>query len=97
MGFLSRLSPESRRTFPLAEILLMANYRITQPGDDRAVDVGSPGAIAAVIRAGKAGRYDMTEISRDLLPSGHTSPKWGTAIKHAEGIIIGEPDPWPNR
>jgi hypothetical protein len=32
-------------------------YRVTQPGDDQAVDVDAIGAIEGVIRAGKPGRY----------------------------------------
>jgi hypothetical protein len=43
------------------------------------------------------GRYHIDEISRDPLPSGHTSRRWVIGIKQADGSVMPEPDPWePN-
>jgi hypothetical protein len=72
-------------------------YRVTQPGDDQAVDVDAIGAIEGVVRAGKPGRYPIDQIDRDPLPSGHTSRRWGVGINDADGTAAIEPDPWPER
>jgi hypothetical protein len=69
-------------------------YRISRSGRQPVVDVGSPDAIGGAVRAGKPGSYHIDEISSDPLPSGHTSRRWGTAIKHRDGTIAVEPDPW---
>jgi hypothetical protein len=47
------------------------------------------------VRAAKAGRYHVDEISADPLPSGHTSRRRGVGIKRDDGTIAIEPDPWP--
>ena len=72
-------------------------YRISQPGRDTMTDVDSFEAIEGVIRAGKARCYHVDEISSDPLPSGHTSRRWGTAIKRPDGHCTLDPDPWPDR
>jgi hypothetical protein len=41
------------------------------------------------------GRYHVDQIAADPLPSGHTSRRWGSAIKHPEGRVELDPDPWP--
>jgi hypothetical protein len=46
-----------------------------------------------VIRAVKPGRYSVDEISGDPLPAGHTSRRWGVAIKRADATVVIEPDP----
>jgi hypothetical protein len=41
------------------------------------------------------GRYHVDEIAPEPLPSGHTSRHWGSAIKHPDGRVELDPDPWP--
>jgi hypothetical protein len=60
-------------------------YRISRPGSVPIVDVGSVEAIERTIRAGGPGRYHVDEISAEPQPSGHTSQRWGTAIKRPNG------------
>jgi hypothetical protein len=71
-------------------------YRISRPGCEPVTDVGSLGAVKAVIRASEPGRYHVDEISPDPLPPGHTSRRWGGGIKRTVGIVVLEPDPWPD-
>ena len=54
-------------------------------------------AVERAIRAGGPGCYHMDQISADPLPSGHTSRRWGTAIKRPDGSVTLDPDPWPSR
>jgi hypothetical protein len=69
-------------------------YRISRPGSDDIADVGSPDAIEPALRSGQPGRHHVDEISAEPLPSGHTARHWGIAIKHPDGTIAVEPDPW---
>ena len=41
--------------------------------------------------------YHVDQISRDQLPSGHTSRRWGVGNKRADGAVVVEPDPWPEQ
>ena len=70
-------------------------YRVSRDGLEPVADVGSPDAIEGAIRAGNPGSYHVDEISSDPLPSGHTARRWGTVIKHPDGTVAVEPDPWP--
>jgi hypothetical protein len=65
--------------------------------DGHVVDIDSLDDAEAIIRAGDPGRSQVDEISSDRLPSGHTSRRWGVGIKHADGTVAIEPDPWPDR
>ena len=70
--------------------------RIVHPDQD-VTNVGSVEAIEGVVRAAEPGRYHVDEISSDPLPSGHTSRRWGAAIKRPDGQCTLDPDPWPDR
>jgi hypothetical protein len=59
------------------------------------IDVAEVDGIEPAIRHGKPGRYQVDEISADSLPSGHTSRRWGIAIRRKDGSVDLEPDPWP--
>jgi hypothetical protein len=72
-------------------------YRISQPGREPVVDVGSVEAIEGAIRDGVPGCYHVDEIAAEPLLSGHTSRRWGTAIKRPDGRCTIDPDPWPTR
>jgi len=41
------------------------------------------------------GRYQVDEIAANPLPWGHTSRRWGSAIKRPDGRVELDPDPWP--
>jgi hypothetical protein len=41
------------------------------------------------------GRHHVAEIPPEPLPSGHTSRRWRSAIKHPDGRVDIEPDPRP--
>ena len=67
-------------------------FRISN-GLDRIIDVGDVNEIGRVIRALEPGYYYIDEIGADLLPSGHSSRRWGIAIKRQDGSVTLEPDP----
>jgi hypothetical protein len=69
-------------------------FRIGRRGHEPIVHVDSVEQVEPVIRAAKRGRYHVDEISRDPLPSGHTSRRWGVGIKRADGSLVIEPNPW---
>jgi hypothetical protein len=56
-------------------------YRISQNGQEPIVDVDQVEAIEPATSSSEAGRYHTDQISRDALPSGHTSRRWGIGIK----------------
>ena len=69
-------------------------YRISRKGQGPVVDVATVEAIEGAISAGKPSSVHIEEISTDPLPSGRTARRWGTAIKHPDGPVAVEPDPW---
>jgi hypothetical protein len=69
-------------------------YRIGRNGQEPIIDVDQDEAIEPVIRSSEPGRYPVDEISRDPLPSGHTSRRWGVEIKQTDESVVIEPDPW---
>jgi hypothetical protein len=40
-------------------------------------------------------RYHIDELPAEPFASGHTARRWGVGIKHADGTVAIEPDPWP--
>ncbi len=69
-------------------------FRISRNGQDPIIDVDQVEAIEPAIRSSEPGRYHVDEISRDPLPSGHTSRRWGVGIQRNDGTVALEPDPW---
>jgi hypothetical protein len=47
--------------------------------------VDSEDELEPAVRSMGPGRYHVDQIERDPLPSGHTSRRWGVAIKHPDG------------
>ena len=70
--------------------------RISQPGREPITDVDSIEAVEGAIRDGEPGRDHLDKIRAEPLPSGHTSRRWGTAIKRPDGAVTLDPDPWPS-
>jgi hypothetical protein len=56
-----------------------------------------PEGIGHALRHAKPGRFIVEEVSRagELLPSGHSCRRWGTAIRHPDGGVTLDPGPWP--
>jgi hypothetical protein len=46
-----------------------------------------------IVQGQPPGRYDVDEIRADPFPSGHTSRRWGIAIKPPDGVVILDLDP----
>jgi hypothetical protein len=61
-------------------------FRISN-GTSTIIDVAQVDGIEPAIRQGKPGRYQVDEISADPLPSGHTSRRWGIAIRRKDGSV----------
>jgi hypothetical protein len=53
--------------------------------------------IAHILRHQRPGRFVVEEVSPagQLLPSGYSCRRWGTAIRHPDGQVTLDPDPWP--
>jgi hypothetical protein len=70
-------------------------FRISKEAVGPLVDVDTLDEVEPVIGRAEPGRYDIDEITRDLLPAGHSSRRWGVCIKRADGSVVLECDPWP--
>jgi hypothetical protein len=59
--------------------------------------VASPDEIAQVLQHAGPGRYVVEEVSLagQLLASGHSFRRFGTAIRHPDGHVTLDRDPWP--
>jgi hypothetical protein len=68
-------------------------FRISRDGQEPVVDVDTLDQLEPAIRSSEPGRYHVDEISAGLLPSGHTSRRWGVGIKRIDGSVVIEPDP----
>jgi hypothetical protein len=59
--------------------------RVNDPNGEPVGTADSQHGIKRVIESLGPGRYYVDEISSDPLPSGHTSRRWGVAIRHPGG------------
>lgn len=71
-------------------------FRVSQNERELVVDITTADEIERAIRARKAGKYHVDEISADPLPSGHNSRHWGVAIERPDGPVEIQADPWPS-
>jgi hypothetical protein len=69
-------------------------FRISRAGSDQINDVVTVDRIEPAIRSIARGRYHVDRIARDPLPSGHTSRRWGVALKMPDGSVVIERDTW---
>jgi len=72
-------------------------FRVSRDGQEPIIDVDQVEGIEPAIRSSEPGRYQVDEISREPLPSGHTSRRWGVGIKRRNGVVTLDRDPWPRR
>jgi hypothetical protein len=72
-------------------------FRIIR-GQDYYTTAASPDEIVEALGHAKPGRFIIEEVSRagELLPSGHSCRRWGTAIRQPDGQVTLDPDPWPS-
>jgi hypothetical protein len=73
-----------------------AMFRIIREQDYYTI-AASPDEVSEALRYARPGRYLIEEVSRagELLPSGHSCRRWGSAIRQPDGQVTVEPDPWP--
>jgi hypothetical protein len=69
-------------------------YRISRNRQEPIIDVAKVEAIEPAIRSIEPGRYHVEEIAADPPPSGHTSRRWGAAVKRPDCSVELEPEPW---
>jgi hypothetical protein len=69
--------------------------RITR-GFDFCTTADSPDRIASALQDARPGRYDVEELFRagELLRSGYCCQRWGTAVRHPDGQVTLDPEPW---
>jgi hypothetical protein len=69
--------------------------RVNDPQGDPVGDASDVEGLRLLAEGLGLGRYHVDEVSADPLPSGHTSRRRGFAIKHPDGRVELDPDPWP--
>ena len=72
----------------------MSMFRIFDRDGEMLADADSLNGVTELLRHTPPGRYHVDEISAKALPSGHTARRWGIAIRHDDGRVILDPDPW---
>jgi len=72
----------------------MSLFRIVDPDGEMLADADSLDGVTKVVRNAPPGRYHVDEIAAAPLPSGHTARRWGCAIRHEDGRVVLDPDPW---
>jgi hypothetical protein len=70
-------------------------FRLCCNGQEPIVDVDTLEEIELDIRCAEPRRDHIDEITRDPLPSGHTSRRWGVGSKWADGTVVIERNPCP--
>jgi hypothetical protein len=51
----------------------------------------------AIVRGNLSSCHNLAEIGAERPPSGHTGRHWGAGIKRVDGLMILQPDSWPER
>jgi hypothetical protein len=71
-------------------------FRIIREPNDFYMAAG-PDDIAHALGGARPDRFIVEEVSPagQLLPSGHSCRRWGTAVRHPDGQVTLDPDPWP--
>jgi hypothetical protein len=70
-------------------------FRIIREQDFYTI-AASPDEIVEALRHAGPGRFIVEEVSRagELLRSGHSCRRWGTAIRYPDGQVTLDPVPW---
>ena len=71
-------------------------FRIIRDPNDYSL-TASPEDIAHSLGDAQPGRFLVEEVAPagELLPSGHSCRRWGTAVRHPDGQVTLDSDPWP--
>jgi hypothetical protein len=72
--------------------------RILRINDESGDPIGTARSIVGVAELlvdSRPGVYHIDEISADPLPSGHTSRRWGIAIKRGDSTVSIARELWP--
>ena len=72
----------------------MSLFRIVDRDGEMLADADRLDGVTEIVRRAPTGRYHVDEISADPLPSGHASRRWGSAVRHDDGRVVLDPDPW---
>ena len=72
----------------------MSVFRIVGRDGEIVANVDGLAGVNEIVHRAPTGRYHVDEISADPLPSGRTSRHWGFAMRHDDGRVILDPDPW---
>ena len=72
----------------------MSLFRIVGRDGEMLSDADSLDGVNEIVRRAPTGRYHVDEISADPPSSGQTSRRWGSAVRHDDGRVILDPDPW---
>ena len=72
----------------------MSLFRIVDRNGEMFADADSLDGVTEIVRLAPPGRYHDDEISATPLPSGHTARRWGSAIRHNDGRVFLDQDPW---
>jgi hypothetical protein len=62
-------------------------YRISRNGHEPIINVDTVEQIEPEIPDLPAGRWHIDELPTNPFPSGHTSRRWGVAVKRADGSV----------
>ena len=81
----------------LGEEVMSRILRVNNPDGDPIGSAESIPGLARLFADVPPGRYHIDEISHDPLPSGHTSRRWGIAVKRGDSSVSIARDIWPNR
>ena len=72
----------------------MSLFRIVDRDGEMVADADTLNGVTEVVCNAPPGRYHVDEISVDPLPSRRTARRWGSAIRHNDGRVILDLDPW---
>ena len=72
----------------------MSLFRIVDRDGEMLPDADNLDGVIKIVRNPSTGHYHVDEISADPLPSGHTARRCGFAIRHNDGRVLLDPDPW---
>jgi hypothetical protein len=70
------------------------NFKARIAAAFESLEVDEAEQIEPTIGSSPAGAPPIREISADPLASVHTSRSWGVAIRHPDGSVDLQPDPW---
>ena len=71
--------------------------RVNNPDGEPIGSAESIPGLARLVEDVSPGRYHIDELSHGPLPSGHTSRRWGIAVKRSDSSVSIARDIWASR